>query len=227
MYLSTTQPRGYNARKAIRMDKVTFQTNVPIELRFQFLEGRLGESKFGGQQYMFSTDQGPFWVSEAVGNILHEQIRKQHIQIAEPIEICKREVSQGNGRKSIQWQLTKVGFAPGEQPDGTFVLPNPVPNPQPGAGVPPPAPAATAASQPPSTSNGNGNKPNGNPANGGNAQPYVERPRNSLEDALKTVVGAIVAANDYAKTVGYALPQFTSEDIRTMADTLVMQKGGR
>jgi len=146
-------------------------------LRLQFTEGKLGESQFGGAQFMFSTDQGPFWVSEAVGNILHDQIRKQKIQPGEPVDICKREVSQGNGRKSIRWEISRVGLLPGEQPDGTFAIPNPHPgqlvvgrvvpaNGRPGADALTSAPVPVA-SQPPVAlvSNGNGSKQNGH-ANG-------------------------------------------------------------
>jgi hypothetical protein len=47
-----------------------------------------------------------------------------------------------------------------------------------------------------------------------------------LEHALKTVVAAIHATNQYAKSIGYtAMPQFTSEDLRCMANTLLI--GGR
>jgi hypothetical protein len=51
-----------------------------------------------------------------------------------------------------------------------------------------------------------------------------------LEDALKTAVAAAFAATEYAKSIGYAsMPMFTSEDLRTMANTLIIdgQKGQR
>jgi hypothetical protein len=99
-----------------------FETNVPNELRLRSVTGELVDSQFGGQQYRFGSDAGVFYVSEAVGNILHERFRKLAIEAGEPIEICKREVVK-NGRKSIQWEVAKVGFAPGEQPDGTFAVP--------------------------------------------------------------------------------------------------------
>jgi hypothetical protein len=85
------------------------------------------------------------------------------LQPQEPFEICKKEVDYGNGRKGIEWQVAKVGFAPGEQPDGTFV----VATAQPGAGVVAPAPVATAVTQPP-YNNGNGSKPNSRANGNGN-----------------------------------------------------------
>lgn len=48
-------------------------------------------------------------------------------------------------------------------------------------------------------------------------------PRTKLEDALCTVVSAVYAAQLHATAIGFtAMPQFTSEDIRTMANTLII-----
>jgi hypothetical protein len=70
----------------------------------------------------------------------------------------------------------------------------------------------------------NGN--NGSNGNNGDGNPDLAvtdgRPRTKLEDALQTVVAAVQATNEYAKTIGYAMPQFTSEDLRTMANTLMI-----
>jgi hypothetical protein len=60
-------------------------------------------------------------------------------------------------------------------------------------------------------SNGNGSR------NGG---------QGALEDALKTVISAVHAAQQHAKSIGFACPPFTSEDLCTMAETLMIQKGG-
>ena len=104
------------------MAKITFQTNVPVELRLQSIEGELTPSQFGGNQIKFTAHEGPFWVSEAVGSILIDQIRKKRIQPHVPVEVARREIAQSNGRKGIQWTIDLVGFVPGEQPDGTFAV---------------------------------------------------------------------------------------------------------
>ena len=104
---------------------IRFATNVPVELRMRYLEGKPVESQFGGMQHMFSAEEGAFYVSETVGSILAEQFKKLGIREGEPIEITKAEVSKGNGRKGIEWQVAKVGFAPGEQPDGTIAAEKP------------------------------------------------------------------------------------------------------
>jgi hypothetical protein len=102
---------------------IKFQTNVPIEVRLRSIEGKPVESQFGGIQYMFSAEEGAFYVSDTVGGILMDQLRKLGVRPGEAVDICKVEVSKGNGRKGIQWTVTKVGFAPGEQLDGTFAVP--------------------------------------------------------------------------------------------------------
>jgi hypothetical protein len=107
------------------MPVIRFQTNIPVEVRLRSTEGRPVESQFGGMQAMFSAEEGAFYVSETVGAILAEQFRKLAIRPGEPIEITKAEVSKGNGRKGIEWSVAKVGFAPGEQPNGTLVIEKP------------------------------------------------------------------------------------------------------
>src|SRR4029079_11129553 len=108
------------------MPALKFETNVPNELRLRSIAGELVESQFGGMQYRFITDAGAFYVSEAVGAILHDRFEKLGVTAGEPVEICKREISR-NGRKSIQWEVARVGFAIGEQNDGTFVVSTPEP----------------------------------------------------------------------------------------------------
>ena len=104
------------------MPTIRFQTNVPVELRLRAIEGRPVESQFGGQQHMFSCEEGAFYVSETVGQILTDQLRKLHVQVGDRVEICKAEVATG-GRKRIQWTVAQI--YPGEQPDGTFAIEKP------------------------------------------------------------------------------------------------------
>jgi hypothetical protein len=97
------------------MATIKFQTNVPVEVRMRHLDGKEVESNFGGQQHMFSTDEGVFYVSKIVGEILSQQFHEMGIRTGEPIEITKAEVSKGGGRKGIEWNVAKVGLAPTEQ----------------------------------------------------------------------------------------------------------------
>jgi hypothetical protein len=145
---------------AMPLQKIKFQTNITVEAALKFAEGKLCDSQFGDPQYMFTTtDDRVFFVAEKVAQKIHGL----RLQPQEPFEICKKEVDYGNGRKGIEWQVAKVGFAPGEQSNGTFV----VPTAQPGAGAGTPAPVATAVKQPP-YNNGNGSKTNGHANGNGN-----------------------------------------------------------
>ena len=202
------------------MEKISFSTNVPVELGLAFLEGKLVPSNFGGNQYLFSTTDGrSFYVSEAVGNILHDQIKKHGIQRGEPVEICKREVDGGRGRKSIQWGLSRLGILPGEQPDGTFAVDRA------GAGASTPAPANGSPNGKP-LNNGNGTA-NGNGNGNGHRFPSPEPPAITRTDALllQCLTSAITAAHQaekFAAECNYSV-RFTSEDIRTIANMLFIQ----
>jgi len=224
------------------MDKIKFQTNVPVEVALRFPEGKLCDSQFGDPQYMFSTtDDRAFFVAAKVAQKIHGL----RLKPGELIDIVKAEVPYSNGRKGIEWQISRVnppaGELPnppvGEQPNGTFVVLAPQPNGAPvvghvvpsngnhsGASAVTPAPVTAApVSLPAQLSNGNGSTPTGS---NGHGNPHLVvadgRPKTKLEDALKTVVAAVHATNEYGKSIGYAMPQFTSEDLRTMANTLMI-----
>jgi len=176
------------------VEKIKFQTNVPVECALKFAEGKLCDSQFGDPQYMFTTvDDRVFFVAEKVAQKIHGL----RLQPREPFDITKAEVDWGNGRKGIEWQVAKVGFAPGEmtgttppaigeQPNGTFVVPV-----QPGAGAVTPAPV-TAITQAPSTNSSNGSKPNGANSNGNAVPAPLKIPLNvAVAEAVRIVVQAL------------------------------------
>jgi hypothetical protein len=92
-----------------------FETNITNELRLRSVTGELVDSQYGGQQYRFMSDAGAFYVSEPVGNILHDRFRRLGVAAGEAIEICKREIVRNN-RKSIQWEVSRIGEAPAVTP---------------------------------------------------------------------------------------------------------------
>jgi hypothetical protein len=218
-------------------EKISFQTNIPVEMGLQFLEGKPVDSQFGGVQHLYSTtDNRVFFVSEMVGNIIADQLKRLGVQKGEPIEICKAEVTQGRGRKGIQWIVKKVGLAPGEQPDGTFVVPaSPesslerqlrqsiaaATNGKPSASALTPAPGTAAAqnSEPP-VNNGNGNKPNGKGAaqNGNQSQNGARR---DWAQVLLNQTSALVDV--YATAISYASTKYADavkpEDVKTLLTT--------
>ena len=111
------------------MPTIKFLTNQPVELRLRSIEGKPVESQFGGVQHMFSAEEGAFYVSEVVGQILTEQLRKLHVRPGDWVEICKAEVTTG-GRKKIQWQVAHI-YPAGEQRDGTLAVPKSPARPEP------------------------------------------------------------------------------------------------
>lgn len=141
---------------------------------------------------MFSTtDDRIFYVSEAVGLIIQAQLTKLRVVPNEPIEICKREVVKGN-RRSIEWQVYRVGFAAGEQGDGTFVVP--ANGKAAGGGDSAAAAAPGVQSHHSNTNNGNGSRPYqaaGIPA------PSMKIPMNiAVREAVQMVRDAMVATGE-------------------------------
>ena len=221
-------------------EKIQFQTNLPVELALQYLEGKPVDSQFGGVQHLFSTtDNRVFFVSEMVGNIIADQLKKLGVQKGEAIEICKAEVTQGRGRKSIQWIVKKVGAPLGEQPDGTFAVQAAaaapesalerqlrqsiatVRNGKPGTSAVTPAPGSVAAQngeQP--INNGNGSKPNGDGAahNGGTPEHNIHQGwAQFLLGQTNTLIDVYAAALNYAGTKhGNAVKP---EDVKTLLTT--------
>jgi len=230
-------------------EKIQFQTNLPVELALQYLEGKPVDSQFGGVQHLFSTtDNRVFFVSEMVGGIIADQLRKLGVQKGEPVEICKAEVTQGRGRKSIQWIVKRVGSPVGELPDGTFAV-QAVPagpesalerqlrqsiaivrNGKPGTSALTPAPGSVAApnAEQPHT-NGNDSKPNGNGA-AHNGRPPQQDIHQRWEQVLLGQATALIDV--YAAALNYAGTKHGNavkpEDVKTLLTTafINLSKGG-
>ena len=221
-------------------EKIQFSTNLPVELALQYLEGKPVDSQFGGVQHLFSTtDNRVFFVSEMVGNIIADQLKKLGVQKGEAIEICKAEVTQGRGRKSIQWIVKKVGSAVGEQPDGTFAVQAApaatesalerqlrqsiatVSNGKPGTSALTPAPGTAAAqnSEQPHV-NGDGNRTNGHGA-AQNGRGHENNTRPGWAQVLLSQTSALIDV--YADALSYAGTKHGNavkpEDVKTLLTT--------
>jgi hypothetical protein len=72
-------------------------------------------------QYMFSAEEGTFYVSDKVGGILMQQFRTLGVKPGEPVEITKAEVGRGPERRT-QWMVAK-SVTVGEHTDGTLAVP--------------------------------------------------------------------------------------------------------
>ena len=210
------------------LQKIKFQTNITVETALKFPEGKLCDSQFGDPQFMFTTtDDRVFFVAEKVAQKIHGLRLQPH----EPFEITKAEVDYGNGRKGIEWQVAKVGFVPGEQPDGTLV----VASAQPGAGAVTPAPVAAAVKQPHSN-NGNGTKPNGRSNGNGNGHGHtitIATPDLPIAWAQLLLLQTNALVDVYFHALDYASENYgnavKAEDVRALMTTAfinVSKNGG-
>jgi hypothetical protein len=100
---------------------IRFQTNITETFHLRSTDGKPVESNYGGMQYMFSAEEGTFYVSEKVGGILMQQFRTLGVQPGEAVEITKAEVGRGPERRT-QWMVAK-SVTVGEQTDGTLAVP--------------------------------------------------------------------------------------------------------
>jgi hypothetical protein len=100
---------------------IRFQTNIAETFHLRPIDGKPVESNYGGMQYMFSAEEGTFYVSDKVGGILMQQFRTLGVKPGEAVEITKAEVGRGPERRT-QWMVAK-SVTVGEQTDGTLAVP--------------------------------------------------------------------------------------------------------
>ena len=100
---------------------IRFQTNIAETFHLRSIDGKPVESNYGGMQYMFSAEEGTFYVSDKVGGILMQQFRTLGVQPGEAVDITKTEAGRGPERRT-QWIVAK-SVTVGEQVDGTLAVP--------------------------------------------------------------------------------------------------------
>lgn len=225
-------------------DKISFEPNVPVTVTLQYQEGKIVDGRFG-QQVMFSLSGNQIMYLDLA---VAQKVNMLEPAVGESFAICKR--SNGQRGQPVRWDVwltpeTEKFRAAKENPGAAWNRP---PRPAIPATDPPseleqqldrslaeiqarkrdaalatrrpPAPAtAPPAAQPLGTGT------NGPVAVAQRTQPVMMEARSAtkLEDALKTVVAAVFSAQEYAKQIGYAaMPQFSAEDIRIMANTLII-----
>ena len=197
-------------------EKVRFQTNIwesPLALKYP--EGKEVDSQFdpSGRQFMYTLEDGRImFLSPRDADTLNALL----LDAGEEFEAARVEVQEGR-RKFAKFEARRV-HAPVKPGVNLPDLPQAVI----GNGNSRIA-ETTSHDQPTPKPNGNGN---GHHVAGNGPAPAPERPKTKLEDALKTVIRAVHESRNYAKEIGFEMPVFTAEDIRTMANTLMIQNGG-
>jgi hypothetical protein len=178
-----------------------FETNQAQEVILAYAEGREVEGRYG-PQLMYSL-RAPhdhiMYVPATVG----EQIRELGIKPGERIDVCRAEIKHG-ARKGVQWMVGRVD-APLPSPPLVTALPQAN-----GAGEPPRMPAPPAAA--PSSISMDDNNTN------------HSRSLTKMEDALKTVASALLAAEQHAKRIGYEgwPKQFNADEVVRLAATILI-----
>jgi hypothetical protein len=100
---------------------IRFQTNIAETFHLRSIDGKPVESNYGGMQYMFSAEEGTFYVSDKVGGILMQQFRTLGVKPGEAVEITKTRSGRGLDQPT-QWIVTK-SVTVGEQTNGTLAVP--------------------------------------------------------------------------------------------------------
>lgn len=158
-------------------EKIEFDYNASQRVALEFRTGKIVPGR-NGDQVMFSLVGGRVMFLDLA---VAEQINQLRLGVGEPVTICHVK----NGR-DIHWRIERDA-RPGQQADGTFVVPNAP------AGVAAPAQASTA-SQPHHNNAPNGNRPY-NAA--GIPSPATKIPMNiAVREAVQMVREAMLASGE-------------------------------
>jgi hypothetical protein len=178
--------------------------NKPLTLSLKFPSPIEKQGKWGLQYlYTLSEPDGVIYLPP----IAHDEIQKLHAGAGEPFTILKT-IGHGN---QAQWKVERIVQNQGQnggnvQPDVQPSAPANVSNPE------RPAPAFVPREQPKSITNGHFAASNGDNWS-------------SLKRALFSVIEDAKDAEEYASGKGLSI-RFTGTDIRTMANTKVINMAG-
>jgi len=187
-------------------ETVEFDPNVVQRLALKYKTGRIVQGNRGNRVMFATSDNKVFFLDEDVAQLIYDL----KLRPSAPFTVCQRQSGS-----ATSWEVLKLG----EQGDGTFVVQAETARLDKALAAIKTQKAGTSEfATPVPASFPTCDKvlvaSNGTPS--------------KLQDALQTAVLAAHAAGVYAKSIGYAaMPQFTSEDLRTMANTLMIQDGGR
>jgi len=167
-------------------DKVTFQTNIPVEVALKYGDGKDVNGQYGDQVLYTLMDGRVMYVAP----IVRKQIEDLGIGRGELFTITKAEKKNG-ARRTIEWQVS-ANRRTASQRNGESVADNGRP-----AGA------------------GPGKQPLGQPSGNGLVGPAMPAGAGAqfLKHALALAVDAVAEAERYAGTHGISI-QFTSEDVR-------------
>lgn len=83
---------------------IKLQMNVPETFELAYPDGLRVQSKFGGDQVMFSLTNGEKWYADPY---IAAKIRDAGIGAYTPFTVCKREVTNGN-RRVVEYEVARI-----------------------------------------------------------------------------------------------------------------------
>ncbi len=205
------------AASAGTREKLVFVPNVQQAIALKWPDGKIVSGQYGDQMYYTLSDGRSMYLNLDVA----AKINMLEIRPNEQFFICKRW--NGQRGQPVRWDVWRGGeryVADDDVPEPPSEITRQLdesirqvqarkgisPVPIIGASIPlsPPRLVTPAPSATPQQPNGTASK-------------------TRLEDALKTVVAACHSAQLYAKEIGFQMPPWSSEDLRTMANTLMIE----
>lgn len=201
-----------------------FETNVPEVIELAFSEGLPVNSKFSGDQVLFTLADGR---KMYVAPIVAQKIYDAGIDAYQPFQICKRELKQGN-RRIVEYQVSPVPAADALPINAPATLENK------------PLPMQSAIGSVPSSQNGRGLHAVPPPA-AAPAVPPVPAPRAAAPSfdanavALMKIAGigaidAVLEVEQYAQSRGLTDFVFGADNVQKFAACLFIElckKAGR
>jgi len=91
-------------------DKILFEFDEPVVVHLRFAQGRLIDSRFEAftVQYLFTADEGCFYLSDTAGGLLNARLRSRGIQPGQTITITKVNVPNPNSTRPVAEYFPRV-----------------------------------------------------------------------------------------------------------------------
>lgn len=186
---------------------VKFQTNVPEIIALAYAQGREVTSQYGGDQVMFSLDDGRrMYLPPFVAAKIYAAGIPAHREFA----LCKREVTHGN-RRSIEWIIEDANASV-----------NPCQEATPARTQSEHTQVATPRSKAPQTQNSAALAIAAQLAES-LAQPPHDNAIDAMIAAHCRAIDVAIAAETYGRTKNFNV-EYTAEDVRAIAATIFIEQ---
>jgi len=96
------------------LPKIEFDLDEPVVLRLRYAQGLLIGNKFYERwpgdtvQYIFSAEEGVFYLSDTAGGLLNARLRSRGVQPGQTITITKVNVPNPNSTRPIAEYFPRV-----------------------------------------------------------------------------------------------------------------------